>query len=141
MWASDRGRPKVLKVLMAKKPDINIKNNEGKTCMDQIGGWGDEPEEVMMLLMGAGAQKPMKEYTVEDVAKHNNKMDAWIIIDGIVVDVTDYMERHPGGETILQQCAGKDVSKEFNEPGRHSAAAGARMKAIGIGNIVAAASS
>jgi len=47
------------------------------------------------------------------------------------------MERHPGGETILKDLAGRDVSKEFNDPGRHSAAATARMKAIAIGNIKA----
>lgn len=32
MWASDRGRPKVLKVLMEKKADINMKNNVCLWC-------------------------------------------------------------------------------------------------------------
>jgi len=41
--------------------------------MDQIGGWGDEPEEVMMLLMGAGGEKKLDEYTVEEVAKVRNR--------------------------------------------------------------------
>jgi cytochrome b involved in lipid metabolism len=54
-----------------------------------------------------------------------------------VIDVTDYMERHPGGETILKERAGKDVSADFNKPGLHSAAAAARMKAIAIGKIKA----
>ena len=32
--------------------------------------------------------------------------DLWIIIDGKVYDVTDYIEEHPGGASILNNAGG-----------------------------------
>ena len=51
--------------------------------------------------------------TVDQVAAHNSESDCWIIIDGVVYDVTKFMKAHPGGKGILLQYAGKDVTNEF----------------------------
>lgn len=37
----------------------------------------------------------------------------WVAIDGIVYDVTDFIEDHPGGAKILKKNCGKDASEMF----------------------------
>lgn len=39
---------------------------------------------------------PDKEFTLEEVAKHNKKEDLWIAVKGIVMNVTDWVDEHPG---------------------------------------------
>merc|ERR1712014_516463 len=40
---------------------------------------------------------PDQEYSLEEVAKHNKKEDLWIAVKGIVMNVTDWVDEHPGG--------------------------------------------
>merc|ERR1719145_444459 len=53
-------------------------------------------------------------YTVEEVAKHNKKDDCWVILGGKVLDVTNFLSSHPGGELAILTCAGKDATEEFD---------------------------
>jgi len=55
-------------------------------------------------------------YTAEDVAKHDNANDCWVIIDGKVYDLTSYVEEHPGGVSAIARRAGGDCTKGFRGP-------------------------
>jgi cytochrome b involved in lipid metabolism len=35
-------------------------------------------------------------YTLEQVATHDNEDSLWLVIDGVVLDVTDFQYFHPG---------------------------------------------
>lgn len=56
-----------------------------------------------------------REFTREEVAKHCTPDDLWLVIDGKVYDVTDYVKEHPGGDSILRN-AGHDSSEGFHGP-------------------------
>lgn len=54
---------------------------------------------------------PDKEYSMEEVAKHNKKDDLWIVVKGIVLDVTNWLDEHPGGPQALFSHMGRDASE------------------------------
>jgi cytochrome b involved in lipid metabolism len=56
---------------------------------------------------------PDKEFSLEEIAKHNKKEDLWIAVKGIVMDVTNWTDEHPGGPQALFSHMGKDASEEF----------------------------
>ena len=59
---------------------------------------------------GAMLQVPMSE-----VRKHRKKDDAWLVLNGRVFNVTQYMDYHPGGVKTLMAGVGKDCTALFSE--------------------------
>ena len=55
-----------------------------------------------------------KSFTKEEVAKHNKKDDCWVIIGNQVLDVTQFLPDHPGGQKAILLYAGRDATEEFN---------------------------
>ena len=56
---------------------------------------------------------PEKEFSMAEVEKHNKKEDLWIVVKGIVLDVTNWLDEHPGGPQALFSHMGKDATEEF----------------------------
>ena len=54
-------------------------------------------------------------YTMEEVAQHSSKGDCWVVVQGGVYDVTNFLTTHPGGAAILAAQGGKDVTDFFTE--------------------------
>lgn len=50
----------------------------------------------------------------DEVGKHNQKSDCWVIVHGKVYDVTSFLDQHPGGSAIILKYAGKDATKAFD---------------------------
>lgn len=78
-----------------------------------------------------------KVYSFEEVGKHSDRKDCWLIIDGKVYDVTAFMEEHPGGDEVLLACVGKDATADFEDIG-HSDSAKEMMPQYCIGEVDAA---
>ncbi|KAI1140543.1 acyl-CoA dehydrogenase NM domain-like protein [Hypoxylon sp. FL0543] len=60
-----------------------------------------------------------KTFTRAEVAKHNTEDSLWFVIDSKVYDVTDFVDAHPGGESVLRQVAGQDATVAFYNLHRH----------------------
>jgi cytochrome b involved in lipid metabolism len=55
-----------------------------------------------------------KVYSSKEVSEHKTVENGmWVVIDGGVYDVTQFINEHPGGPKILKRSAGKDASKSF----------------------------
>ena len=50
---------------------------------------------------------------MHEVIKHNKEDDCWVIINGQVYDLTEFLHEHPGGKRVIMEHAGKDATEEF----------------------------
>ncbi|PRP87768.1 putative origin recognition complex subunit [Planoprotostelium fungivorum] len=57
-----------------------------------------------------------------NVAKHNTKHDCWVIYKGKAYDISKFVEDHPGGEDVLLDLAGRDISRDFEDVGHSDSA-------------------
>lgn len=76
----------------------------------------------------------LPQYTLQDISTHNTRESAWVLIGGIIYDVTKYLDEHPGGLDILLEHAGQEATKDFEEIG-HSREARNKMKEFIVGRI------
>lgn len=60
-----------------------------------------KPEPTGEELPSARGECNIKQYNLEEVARHNTEKDCWMTIKGKVYDVTKYIDTHPGGDIIL----------------------------------------
>jgi len=61
---------------------------------------------------------PTSTYTMSDVSVHASKSDCWMVIENSVYNVTAFVDKHPGGEVILEGC-GKDATSYFKGVREH----------------------
>ena len=66
---------------------------------------------------------PQKFITFQELSAHNNqKTGLWIAVKGVVYDVTQYLDQHPGGPDPFMFNAGKDATEEFLSVGHSDSA-------------------
>ncbi|KAE8340292.1 hypothetical protein BDV24DRAFT_134092 [Aspergillus arachidicola] len=53
--------------------------------------------------------------SVRQISEHNAVQDCWIVVDNQVWDVTEFLEEHPGGSSIILKYAGRDATKAYSE--------------------------
>ncbi|KAI0630568.1 hypothetical protein C8Q77DRAFT_1133937 [Trametes polyzona] len=78
----------------------------------------------------------LKTLSLEEIAKHNTKDDAWLILDNKVYDVTSVLSWHPGGANAILTYAGKatvDVTNEYK--GIHDSYANGKRDGCLIGKL------
>lgn len=57
---------------------------------------------------------PSKEFTAEEVAQHNKENDCWVIVKNVVMDLTPFLDNHPGGRESIVKFAGQDATESFD---------------------------
>ena len=73
-----------------------------------------------------------KEIGFSELCAHCAVDDLWLAIDGVVYDVTPFMDDHPGGGDIMLSAAGKDGTDDFEDVG-HSPHARELLKRFKVG--------
>ena len=78
---------------------------------------GQTASQTVLLATGVEAQND-KNYTMEEVAKHNTRGDCWIVVEGVIYDATSYAESHPGGPKWINEVDAKSRSSVARERAR-----------------------
>lgn len=56
----------------------------------------------------------MRKITLCEVVKHQTENDCWIIANNFVYDVTNFLNKHPGGSKTILNKSGQDVTFDYN---------------------------
>ncbi|CAK9056151.1 Cytochrome b2 [Durusdinium trenchii] len=73
------------------------------------------PEREVGLLKKAPSMAISRNIPLSEVNRHCIPEDCWVALNGKVYDLSEFMDRHPGGPTTIVDWAGKDASKFFND--------------------------
>ncbi|GAB7328539.1 hypothetical protein MBLNU13_g00494t1 [Cladosporium sp. NU13] len=71
------------------------------------GGWMKPSVENQITSAKQAAGAPQKQFTREEIEKHDTDSDCWIVVDGQVYDATSVLAWHPGGKAAITSHAGK----------------------------------
>lgn len=81
------------------------------------GGWMKPSVVNQIEAVKRDAGTPQKQFTREEIEKHDKEDDCWIVVDGKVYDATSVMAWHPGGKAAIMAHAGRvhqETSDEFS---------------------------
>lgn len=80
------------------------------------------------------SEYPDELYSNNTIASHNSEGDCWVIFEGNVYDLTDYLNAHPGGAQVIIDVCGADATNAFNSL-PHSTAAENNLENYYIGDL------
>ena len=52
--------------------------------------------------------------TATEIKKHTTAKDCWSIVNGKVYNLTSYVQKHPGGASVISNICGKDGTNSFS---------------------------
>lgn len=55
-------------------------------------------------------RKSLNVYTWQEIQRHNQEADQWLVINCKVYNVSSWADRHPDGHQVLNHCAGEDAT-------------------------------
>jgi len=100
LWASNEAVACVLVSLMA--PVATAPSTTSPT-----------PSSVVSSVGTAKSVHALPRISWQELAKHNSRSDCWFAVRGVVYNVTDWIDRHPGGADVLVLNAGRDATTLF----------------------------
>ena len=68
---------------------------------------------------GGVAQSTFKQFTgpvtlnMQELSKHNNSSDCWMLISGKVYNITSFFGSHPGGDNTMTPTCGTDATDAY----------------------------
>ncbi|RYP90968.1 hypothetical protein DL770_002884 [Monosporascus sp. CRB-9-2] len=80
------------------------------------GGWMKPSMKNQIEHVKQQAGRPQKQFTRQEVERHDNEQDCWIAVDSKVYDATSVLDWHPGGKAAVLSHAGRvrqETTDEF----------------------------
>jgi hypothetical protein len=80
-------------------------------------------------------------YSLTEVAEHDTLEDCWMVIEGVVYDISDYVPRHPAPPRVLAPWCGREATEGMRTKGDssdHSARAWRMLERYRLGRLVEA---
>lgn len=71
----------------------------------RMGGGGQQTEPAE-----PGSGKTAGVYTWEEVQKHRDRNDQWLVVNRKVYNISQWVKRHPGGSRVIGHYAGEDAT-------------------------------
>ena len=96
--------------------DSKTTQQSQKTSAPVMNGKKEDPGKAKEANDISAFKVPDKEFDMEEVKKHNKKDDLWIAVKGVVMDVTNWLDEHPGGPQALFSHMGKDATEGKDYP-------------------------
>mmetsp|Transcript_7490 Transcript_7490/g.10145 ORF Transcript_7490/g.10145 Transcript_7490/m.10145 type:complete len:192 (+) Transcript_7490:838-1413(+) len=81
--------------------DFNVDINQVESLLAAAHHLKCRPLENFCNKMLGDFKSRIREYTFEEVKRANASGKVWILVDFMVLDVTDWLPEHPGGRTII----------------------------------------
>lgn len=79
------------------------------------GGWMKPSTENQLAQVKQEAGTPQKQFTRQEIEKHNTEGDCWIVVEGKVYDASSVLSWHPGGKAAILTHAGRVHQETTNE--------------------------
>lgn len=72
-------------------------------------------------------------YTMANVRTHASSASCWSVINGNVYDLTEWINRHPGGRSAITALCGKDGTASFESEHEGDRSAESRLSSLLLG--------
>jgi len=73
----------------------------------------DEPQPTQTAEPTPTPEESVNGYTLAQVSERNSAAECWVVIDGGVYDLTQWIRSHPGGSGAILNLCGKDGTASF----------------------------
>jgi len=73
----------------------------------------EEPQPTQTAEPTQAPQESVNGFTLAQVSERNSAAECWVVIDGGVYDLTQWIRSHPGGSGAILNLCGKDGSASF----------------------------
>ena len=73
----------------------------------------DEPQPTETAEPTPTPEESVNGYTLAQVSERNSAAECWVVIDGGVYDLTQWIRSHPGGSGAILNLCGKDGTASF----------------------------
>jgi cytochrome b involved in lipid metabolism len=60
-----------------------------------------------------GEHESSPHFAWEEVGKHDQKDDLWVVVEGGVYNLTKFVDKHPGGSRVIALRAGRKADEAF----------------------------